>query len=130
MKKNNLYITISLLSIAVIGAIVLFKRKKAKSNGSSSSQSTDNTTDNTTSTTVDGIDTTPTPSDYSDYIVTTVSTSLNVRDKASDRGKLIGSLVKGSTVKAKPSENSNWLAVSLDGVKLYGYSNKMYLKKA
>jgi hypothetical protein len=66
---------------------------------------------------------------WNDYTVNTRTSNLNVREKPDSLSKLVGSLVKGSTVKAKASGVKGWMAVSTDGGKTtFGYSAMEYLK--
>jgi len=45
----------------------------------------------------------------SNYIVTTVSSNLNIRETPSTSSAIKGSLAKGSTVSAKQSSTSGWM---------------------
>ena len=66
---------------------------------------------------------------WNDYTVNTRTTNLNVREKPDSLSKIVGSLTKGSTVKAKASGVKGWMAVSADGGKTtFGYSAMEYLK--
>jgi len=65
----------------------------------------------------------PPSTDCSNYIVTTVSSNLNVRSSASTSSAIVGSLAKGSTVSAKQSSTSGWLELC-DGS---GFASGQYL---
>lgn len=65
---------------------------------------------------------------YNDYQVVTKSSALNVRDKADAKGKVVGSLPKGSKIKAKASGVSGWFDVSKDGILRFGYVSAQFLK--
>lgn len=65
---------------------------------------------------------------WNDYTVNTASTSLNVRQMPNTTSRVIASLPKGATVKAKASGIKDWLAVSKDGKNTYGYVSAQYMK--
>jgi len=71
----------------------------------------------------------PAPSGYEDYVVTTQRSNLNIRQNPDSVAKIVGSLSKGSEIKAKPSSVAGWLEVSKDGVTSLGFSSEAFLRK-
>lgn len=67
-------------------------------------------------------------SNYQDYEVVTKTSSLNVRQRPDAQSKIIGSLTKGSTVRAKASGVKGWFAVSDNDKDIKGYVSQTYLK--
>lgn len=65
---------------------------------------------------------------FKDYSVETEKGGLNVRNKPDAKGKLVASLPKGSTIKAKASGVKGWMEVSKDGKTTLGYVATAYLK--
>lgn len=65
---------------------------------------------------------------FKDYSVETKTTGLNVRNKPDAKGKLVASLPKGSTIKAKASGVRGWMEVSRDGKTTLGYVSSAFLK--
>jgi len=74
---------------------------------------------------------TPTPptSTFNKYIVTTISSSLNVRSQPSTNSSSVSSLPKGSEIFAKQSAIDGWSEYSKDGSKVDGYVSTQYLTK-
>lgn len=67
-------------------------------------------------------------SNWNDYTVTTTNLPLNVRQKPDSVSKVVTTLPKGSTIKAKASGVKGWMAVSQDGQNILGYVSQQYLK--
>jgi uncharacterized protein YgiM (DUF1202 family) len=67
-------------------------------------------------------------SNYNDYTVTTQTSGLNLREKPDAKSKILASIPKGSTVKAKASEVKGWFIVSKDGVNPSGFVASQFLK--
>lgn len=67
-------------------------------------------------------------SNYNDYVVTTQTSGLNLREKADAKSKVLASIPKGSTVKAKASGVKGWFIVSKDGKNPSGFVASQYLK--
>lgn len=65
---------------------------------------------------------------YQDYEVVTKTSNLNVRSKPDSTAKVIGSLKKGSTVRAKASGVKGWFAISDNDKDIKGYVAQSFLK--
>ena len=65
---------------------------------------------------------------YQDYEVVTKTSNLNVRSKPDSTAKVIGSLKKGSTVRAKASGVKGWFAISDNDNDIKGYVAQSFLK--
>jgi len=61
------------------------------------------------------------------YYIVTSSGSLNVRKKPDGFADVVGKLAKGSSIYGKPSGTSGWIAVSKDGINLFGYASSGFL---
>jgi len=76
---------------------------------------------------------TPTPSPsstFEKYIVTTSSSSLNVRSEPSTtNSSIVSSLPKGSEIFARYSSIDGWYEYSKDGSKVDGYVSSQYITK-
>lgn len=69
-------------------------------------------------------------SNWNDYKVVTKKDPLSVRQRPDSVSKIISSLPKGSTIKAKASGVKGWMAVSQDGKNTLGYVAQQYLTLA
>jgi uncharacterized protein YgiM (DUF1202 family) len=67
-------------------------------------------------------------SNYQNYVVATQTSNLNVRSKPDASSKVIGSLKKGSTVRAKASGTKGWFAISDNDSDIKGYVSAQFLK--
>ena len=67
---------------------------------------------------------------FSNYVVTTLVTSLNIRQSPSITSQILGKIPKGSTVLARPSKTSGWMEYTTDGTNVIGYLSADYLTKA
>ena len=67
-------------------------------------------------------------SNYQNYVVATQTSNLNVRSKPDNTSKVIGSLKKGSTVRAKASGVKGWFAISNNDKDIKGYVSSQFLK--
>ena len=65
---------------------------------------------------------------YQDYTVETSRTGLNVRVRPDGGSRIVGSLPKGSTIKAKASGVKGWFEVSKDGVTPMGFVSSVFLR--
>jgi hypothetical protein len=67
---------------------------------------------------------------FEQYIVNTSKGNLNIRTQADTLSILLGSLKKGSSIFAKPSEIVGWSSYSKDeGATVFGYVFSKYLTK-
>jgi uncharacterized protein YgiM (DUF1202 family) len=71
----------------------------------------------------------PTPSGFEKYAVTTNTSNLNVRSGPSTSSSIVGTLVKGSEIFAKPSGTSGWHEYSSDGKTGSGFVSSQYVTK-
>jgi len=133
MKKNNLY-TIGGITLVLVGGYFLYKKFLSKPQ----------TQENLGQEPIKELDTNPldqVPSsisglssafsfltEYNDYKVSTTSSSLNVRQKPNAQSKIVGTLAKGSTIKAKASGTKGWFDVSQDGKTNFGFVSAQFLK--
>lgn len=67
-------------------------------------------------------------STYQDYEVATQTSNLNVRQKPDAQSRIVGSLKKGSTVRAKGSGVKGWFAISDNDKDIKGYVAQSFLK--
>jgi uncharacterized protein YgiM (DUF1202 family) len=67
-------------------------------------------------------------SNYQDYVVSTQTSSLNLRSNPDGASKVVGSLKKGSIVRAKASGVKGWFAVSDNDKDIKGYVSSTFLK--
>jgi uncharacterized protein YgiM (DUF1202 family) len=72
---------------------------------------------------------TSTDSSYENYIVTTQSTSLNIRANPRVDAKISGKLNKGQEVLLKPSSTQGWMEYSTNGTTTFGYVSSDYVTK-
>jgi len=133
MKKNTLY-TISGITLVLVGGYFLYRKflsKKTTQGGSIQEpiQTLDTNIIEQTTTPTSGLASAFSfLTEYNDYQVNTTSTSLNVREKPDSKSKIVGSLPKGSKIKAKASGTKGWFDVSKDGKTNFGYVSAQFLK--
>ena len=72
---------------------------------------------------------TSTDSSYENYIVTTQSTSLNIRANPRVDAKISGKLNKGQEVLLKPSSTQGWMEYSTNGTTTFGYVSSDFVTK-
>ena len=65
---------------------------------------------------------------YQDYEVVTKTNNLNLRQRPDSQSRIIGSLRKGSSVRAKASGVKGWFAVSDNDKDIKGYVSQTFLK--
>ena len=65
---------------------------------------------------------------YQDYVVATQTSNLNVRQRPDSQSKIVASLKKGSTVRAKASGVKGWFAISDNDKDIKGYVAQSFLK--
>ena len=66
--------------------------------------------------------------EWKNYKVNTIASPLNVRKSPDKSSEKIGSLPKGSTIKARPSSSFGWYEYSSDGENISGYVSQQYLQ--
>lgn len=118
MKKSGIWVVLGILAVGGVGYFLYTKMKKNKGAASKNGLG------------VEDLIPAPSPSvssEWKDYIVTTATSSLNVRRTPDISGSFVTSLAKGSTIKARPSAVSGWMEVSRDGVTSLGFSSSAYL---
>lgn len=131
MKKSNVWVVVGILAVAGLGVYYYNKLKKRNK-------------DIVPIEPIEPVDVVPSPigggigsgiasavafiTNFKDYSVETKTTGLNVRNKPDAKGKLVASLPKGSTIKAKASGVRGWMEVSKDGKTTLGYVSSAFLK--
>jgi uncharacterized protein YgiM (DUF1202 family) len=66
---------------------------------------------------------------FEKYVVTTNTSNLNVRSGPSTSSSIVGTLVKGTEIFAKPSGTSGWHEYSSDGKTSSGFVSSQYVTK-
>jgi uncharacterized protein YgiM (DUF1202 family) len=122
MKKDTIIKVVSILSVATILYLVYRKvvHPIVKGDNGVDNKSQDDKTLSTT---------TESGSDYEKYVVTTQSTTLNVRETPSPSGKKIGKLNKGQVVLLKKSAIDGWMELTTNGKATMGYVSSQYVTK-
>lgn len=130
MKKNNIYLIVG--GLAIVGVALLIIRNRKKAMLIAPQQPTDATDPIVNPVVI--TDKTPIGgaarflTTYQDYVVTTQRSNLNVRQNADGNSKVVASLPKGSTIKAKASGVKGWFEVSKDGKTPLGFVSSQFLK--
>jgi len=97
---------------ALVGIYILFKNKKGKETYNDAKKEVLKQ---------DNVDS------FLIFTVTTLVTSLNIRQSHSITSQIIGKIPKGSLILARPSKTSGWMEYSEDGTNVLGYVSADYL---